>query len=222
MTAKRTPTSKNTPKINRSPRRKSWWALHVTPAVLAIGRFLMTRARDLALVAIVGGAFVAVFDGSLYSAREFGFHGWSAYAFAVMPDALMVICAAKQRQAGVTAAQWAQAHKWMQFAFRFSLVTNMIAASLRHAPAEWINSAAWGFALFTGAVIYHGVVVWFLKGAVDVLTTVRADRKAKGTNASEPAAVPAVAPVVNTATVSWSDTILANAMALVRPMGRKA
>lgn len=217
MTAKRTPTSKNTPKT-RTPRRKPW-SQRFSALCLTVGRFLIGRARDVALVAIVLGAFVAVYDGSLYSATKFSFMSWSAYAFAVMPDALMVICAAKQRQAGISAAQWAVAHRWMQFAFRFSLVTNMIAAFLRGAPVEWQTTQAWRFGLLVGMIAYHGIVVLFLKGAVDVLTTVRADRKAKAANASES---PAPAPVVNPGTVSWADTILANLRALTKPMGRNA
>jgi len=184
-----------------------------------IGRFLASRSRDIALITIVLGAFVAVFEGALYSAHEFGFSGRSAYAFAIMPDALMVICAAKQRQVSITAAQWAMAHKWMQFAFRFSLVTNMIAAAMHNAPLAWKHTPAWGFALFAGAVLYHGIVVMFLKGAVDVLTKVRADRNSK---APKPSEVLVPVPAVNAGTASWGDTILANLNALVKPMGRKA
>lgn len=209
-------TSKNTKTTRTAASRKVRKTLWIpNTAWLAFGRFLTSRSRDIALIAIVLGAFVAVFDGSLYSATRFSFMSWSAYAFAVMPDALMVICAAKQRQVGITAAQWATAHKWMQFAFRFSLVTNMIAAFLRNAPAEWITPEM----LLVGAIAYHGIVVWFLKGAVDVLTTVRAERKTKAAKASE-AVIPA--PVLNTGTVSWADTIMANVRALVDPMGRKA
>ena len=56
-----------------------------------IVEFLSSRARDLALAAIILGTFVAVFQGSLSSATLFGFTGASAIAFAIMPDALMVI-----------------------------------------------------------------------------------------------------------------------------------
>ena len=218
MATKTSTTRKTTRTTPRSPRKRTW-GQRLGSGLRNVGRFLMGRARDIALILIVAGAFVAVFDGSLYSATKFGFHAWSAPAFAVMPDALMVICAAKQRQVGVSPAQWAVAHRWMQFAFRFSLVTNMIAAAMRQAPAEWVHTRYWALGLFVGGVIYHGIVVWFLKGAVDVLTTVRADRKAKGANVSEPAMAPIP---VNTATVAWADTILASAKALVRPMSRNA
>lgn len=213
--SKSTPTSRK-PKVTRTPVprkvRKTLWIPNT--AWLAFGRFLTSRSRDIALIAIVLGAFVAVFDGSLYSATRFSFMSWSAYAFAVMPDALMVICAAKQRQVGITAAQWATAHKWMQFAFRFSLVTNMIAAFLRNAPAEWITPEM----LLVGAIAYHGIVVWFLKGAVDVLTTVRAERKTKAAPAP---VVPQAIPVHVTPAI-WQNTVMANVRALVDPMGRKA
>lgn len=179
-----------------------------------LGAFLTTRSRDLALMAIVAGAFVAVFDGSLYSATRFSFIGASAVAFAIMPDALMVLAAAKMRQVGITAAQWTTAHRWMKIALGFSLATNMIAAFLRNCPPEWINK----YVLLTGAVAYHGMIVVFLKGAVDVLTKTRADRKApKASEAPATAAVATANPVpvapqqipVHARPANWLDTGLA-------------
>lgn len=191
----------------RAPRKRSWSA-RFSALMKPIGVFLTSRSRDLALVAIVLGAFVAVFDGSLYSARTFGFHGWSAYAFAVMPDALMVLSAAKMRQTGIAKAQWETAHKWMNIALRFSLLTNMIAAFLRNAPAHWITPLM----ILIGAIAYHGMIVIFLKGAVDVLTRVRADRKDAAVKvATEPVAAPepARSPAVTPAWRDWTDTVLA-------------
>lgn len=215
-------------KTARTPRKapKTLWIKNSTWK--AIGTFLTSRSRDIALLAIVIGAFVAVFDGSLYSATTFSFHGWSAKAFAIMPDALMVLSAAKMRQVGITKAQWLTAHRWMKIALGFSLVTNMIAAFLRNCPAQWIT----GFVLLAGAVAYHGMIVVFLKGAVDVLTKTREDRKMNAAKASEaPATVPAtmtevsapVAPVAEprvpvwTKRFRWSDTALAGLIGAKQP-----
>lgn len=199
-------TSKNTakPKTGPTPRartaaqkRRAFWRW--------LANFLTTRSRDLALMAIVAGAFVAVYDGSLYSATKFSFIGASAVAFAIMPDALMVLAAAKMRQVGITAAQWMTAHRWMKIALAFSLATNMIAAFLRNCPPEWINK----YVLLAGAVAYHGMIVVFLKGAVDVLTKTRADRKVKAPTTSEaPAQVNAPIPVI-TKPFAWTDSALA-------------
>lgn len=210
MTAKRT--TKPTAPVSR-PRRvpRTLWVPDTTWR--SIGRFITSRSRDLALMAIVAGAFVAVFDGSLYSATTFSFHGWSAIAFAIMPDALMVLSAAKMRQTGISAAQWATAHQWMKIALAFSLATNMIAAFLRNCPAEWIN----GYVLLTGAVAYHGMIVVFLKGAVDVLTRTRADRKIKtvAVTGTQPVTV-AELPVV-TRPIRWTETALAWALGTKPP-----
>lgn len=201
-------TSKSTP--TRAPRKPSRTLWIKDSTWKAIGIFFTSRSRDLALLAIVGGAFVAVFDGSLYSATTFSFIGVSAIAFAIMPDALMVLAAAKMRQVGITAAQWVTAHRWMKIALAFSLATNMIAAFLRNCPPEWINR----YVLLAGAVAYHGMIVVFLKGAVDVLTVKRQDRKAKAPSASEapaaataPTATPAL-PVI-TKPFAWADSALA-------------
>lgn len=196
-----------TPRVRTAAQRRR-------AALRWFGDFLTRRSRDLALMAIVAGAFIAVFDGSLYSARTFSFIGWSAVAFAIMPDALMVLSAAKMRQVGITRAQWLTAHRWMKIALGFSLLTNMIAAFLRNCPPEWINS----FVLLAGAVAYHGMIVVFLKGAVDVLTKTREDRKetreAKAPKVTEVA--PAPVPVepqaipVWTRPWKWADTALAS------------
>ena len=147
-----------------------------------LANFITNRFRDLALASIVVAAFVAVFDGSFYSASVFSFLGWSTYAFALMPDALMVLSAAKMREQGITPTQHEAAHKAMRFGLWFSLFTNMIAAALRNLPAL----ATWTVELgpftmkpvvFVGSVVYHGVVVLILKHAVETLTKVRADRK---------------------------------------------
>ena len=154
----------------------------------ALGVFLTSRSRDLALAAIVIAAFVAVFDGSLYSARAFAFTGWSAIAFAIMPDALMVLSAAKMRQTGISAAQHSTAKVSMYYGLVFSLLTNMIAAFLKYAPEGAITPTV----LLIGAVAYHGVVVVFLWRAVETLTKTRADRKgAKASKATEAAQVQA-------------------------------
>lgn len=208
MNAKRTPATSTKAKTTRTPRRRSWTA-RAAVGLRKTGQFLMGRSRDIALIAIVLGAFVAVFDGSLYSARTFSFVGWSAIAFAVMPDALMVIAAAKMRQAGIAREQWKTARIWMRVSLVFSLFTNMIAAFLRNAPEAWVTPAL----LLIGAIVYHGMVVIFLWGAIEVLTKVRADRKVepKAHKASEVAAtqtVPASTAVVP-ARANWGDTILA-------------
>lgn len=155
-----------------------------------VGTWLTSRSRDIAITAIVIGAFVAVFEGSLYSATVFGFSGPSAIAFALMPDALMVVAAAKMRQVGVTPTQREMAKLAMRFSLAFSVLTNMIAAFLRHADASMITPEM----LLVGAVVYHGVVVVFLWLAVETLTKTRADakaRKASRATTESAAAVPA-------------------------------
>lgn len=194
-----TPSAKpKAPAAPRAPRRRPL-GQRAGMAMRRIGAFLIVRSRDIALTAIVLGAFVAVFDGSLYSARAFSFVGWSAIAFAVMPDALMVISAAKMRQTGIAREQWKTARTWMRVSLVFSLVTNMVAAFLRNAPEAWITPEL----LLIGAIAYHGMVVIFLWGAVEVLTKTRADRKAhKASEAVAPIpaqaaeAAPAPIPVV--------------------------
>lgn len=162
---------------SRKAARRAMWR--------TVGQWLNSRSRDLAMIAIVLGAFVAVFDGSLYSARAFAFTGLSAIAFAIMPDALMVLAAAKMRQVGITAAQHTAAKRAMHVSLAFSLLTNMVAAFLRYAPAEWITPEL----LLIGAIAYHGMIVIFLWLAVEALTKTRADRKsaksAKATAAQE-------------------------------------
>jgi len=205
-----TKSSKNTKSNTPAPRARSRAASRRAMwrnGMKAVGRFLTSRSRDIALLAIVGGAFVAVFDGSLYSAMTFSFVGLSAIAFAVMPDALMVLSAAKMRQVGITAAQWHTAKRWMRISLMFSLVTNMIAAFLRNAPEAWITPTL----LLVGAIVYHGMVVVFLWGATEVLTKARADRK---DNAKAPKASEAPAPVIPVIArpVNWLDTGLAWAL----------
>lgn len=162
---------------SRKAARRAMWR--------TVGQWLNSRSRDLAMIAIVLGAFVAVFDGSLYSARAFAFTGLSAIAFAIMPDALMVLAAAKMRQVGIASAQYEAAKRAMRVSLVFSLLTNMVAAFLRYAPAEWITPEL----LLIGAIAYHGMIVIFLWLAVEALTKTRADRKsaksAKATAAQE-------------------------------------
>ena len=207
-TAKRTTASKNTTsaRTRKAPKtlgiKVSTWK--------AIGNFLTSRSRDLALIAIVGAAFVAVFEGSLYSATKFGFTGWSAVAFAIMPDALMVLSAAKMRQVGITAAQHRVAKVSMYYGLVFSLFTNMIAAFLKYAPQAMITPLF----LLIGAIAYHGVVVIFLWRAVETLTKTRADRRdAKAPKASAvvtetPAQVNPLPPIL-IKPMDWTATSLA-------------
>lgn len=144
--------------------------------------FVTSRFRDLALAMIVLGAGIAVFDGSFYSASAFMFIGWSAYAFAVMPDALMVLSAAKMREQGITPTQTEAARKAMRFGLWFSMISNMIAALLRSLPGlielhVTVLGLTFSPVRLVGSVVYHGVVVLILLHAVEVLTKVRADRK---------------------------------------------
>lgn len=161
--------------------RKRFWK--------AVGTLFTNRSRDLAIGAIVAASFVAVFDGALYSATAFAFVGWSAIAFALMPDALMVVGAAKMREAGITPTQHKAAKRAMHFGLAFSLFTNMVAAFLRYAPKHWITEEL----LLIGAIVYHGVVVIILWLAVEALTKTKADRKAPASRNAAPAAQPAPA-----------------------------
>lgn len=192
-TRTRKPAAKATskPRSKAAARRAMWRRL---------GMWINGRSRDLAISAIVIGAFVAVFDGSLYSARAFAFTGVSAIAFAIMPDALMVLSAAKMRQQGITPTQHAAAKRAMRVSLLFSLLTNMIAAFLRYAPSQLISKEL----LLVGAIAYHGMIVIFLWLAVETLTKTRADRKdAKARKASE-ATVQASAPETQR-TLAWQQ-----------------
>jgi hypothetical protein len=144
--------------------------------------WLNSRARDLALAAIVIAAFVGVFDGARYSATVFSFAGASIYAFALMPDALMILAGAKMRQQGITPTQHDAAKSAMRFGLAFSLVTNMIAALLRTNP--WVLQLTVTIAGHqvhivhsVGSIAYHGVVVMILWHAFETLSKTRADRK---------------------------------------------
>lgn len=202
-TTKTAPTSKKT--TPRTPRPKTRWQRFCV-GLRKVGQFLMGRSRDIALLAIVGGAFVAVFDGSLYSATKFSFIGASAIAFALMPDALMVIATAKMRQANIHKEQWLTARRWMRVSLVFSLVTNVNAAFMRNAP-ELITEEY----LLVGAMIYHGMIVIFLWGAMETLTKVRAERKAaKASTVVEqaPMQVNPLPPIL-IKPVNWTGTALA-------------
>lgn len=154
-------------------------------AILAkVADFLSSRARDLALTAIILGTFVAVFQGSLSSATLFGFTGLSAVAFAIMPDALMVISASKMRGQGVSAVQRREAKISMYFSLTFSLVSNMIAALHTVMPQLFTMGILAG-----GSVAYHAIIVLFLWRAVETTTKTRQDApsvrgNAKGRKAS--------------------------------------
>lgn len=202
-TTKTAPTSKKT--TPRTPRPKTRWQRFCV-GLRKVGQFLMGRSRDIALLAIVGGAFVAVFDGSLYSATKFSFIGASAIAFALMPDALMVIATAKMRQANIHKEQWLTARRWMRVSLVFSLVTNVNAAFMRNAP-ELITKEY----LLVGAMIYHGMIVIFLWGAMETLTKVRAERKAaKASEAPVPASTEVKAlPPILIKPVDYTRTALA-------------
>lgn len=173
-----------------------------------VANFLVKHVRTLAITAIILGAGVAVFAGSLSSARTFGFPLWAAWAFAAMPDALMVYSASKMRERGLNPDSHAArtARLWMRIALGFSVFTNMNAAFLEIVPGTWKYLLIYK-AIMT--VVYHGVVVVFLWGATEVATRNRRSdrgsapkpkpvkvsaaaehvaqaRKLKGRNASKP------------------------------------
>lgn len=160
--------------------RKGFWTVALKVAA-TVADFLSRRARDLALVLIVVGTGVAVFQGSLTSATLFGFTGWSAIAFALMPDALMVISASKMREKGVSPAQRIEAKRSMYFGLGFSLASNMIAALYITLPELFTTGVLVG-----GAVAYHASTVVFLWRAVETVTKTREDAPTvKGRNASK-------------------------------------
>lgn len=170
------------------------------PWHLRVAEFLSSRARDLALILIILGTFVAVFQGSLISATLFGFSGISAVAFALMPDALMIISASKMRGKDVSPVQRREARFSMHFSLAFSLLSNMIAALYVTMPELFTPGA-----LVAGAVSYHGVIVVFLWRAVETSTKTRQDApsvRRSSTKAPEAAATKpkAKAPAVKTVT----------------------
>lgn len=178
----RTPKPKTEAQVKREKQRQA--AKTRRSIALKVVDFLSSRARDLALAAIIIGTFVAVFQGSLTSATLFGFTGWSAVAFAVMPDALMVISASKMRGVGVSPVQRREAKISMYFSLAFSLVSNMIAALYITMPQAFTGDIRTG-----GAVAYHAVIVLFLWRAVETTTKTRAEapsvrRNAKGRKVS--------------------------------------
>jgi hypothetical protein len=186
-TPARTP---RTPKAPKAPATR--WQRFTRWTTRTVAPWLNSRARDLALAAIVLAAFVGVFDGARYSATVFSFAGPSIIAFALMPDALMVLAGAKMRQVGITAAQHDAARSAMRFGLAFSLVTNMIAAALRTNP--WLlqlTTTVAGHQVHVvasiGAVLYHGVVVMILWHAFETLSKTRSDRKGhKASTVSDP------------------------------------
>lgn len=186
--APREPKPKTPEQIKAAARRDRWRM--VGRVLKSIGTFLHDRARDLGLAVIVIGTFVAVFQGSLSSATLFGFTGYAAVAFALMPDALMIISAAKMRGLRVAAVQRREAKISMYFSLAFSLLSNMIAALHIVAPELFSQGV-----LVTGTVAYHGIIVVFLWRAVETSTKTREDapsarviRKGrKGSGAAVPA-----------------------------------
>lgn len=179
----REPKPKTEAQIKAANRRNFWRsAARVLKSIgnflKSIGNFLSNRARDLGLIAIVIGTGVAVFQGSLTSATLFGFSSWSAYAFAIMPDALMVISASKMRGVGVSPVQRREAKISMYFGLTFSLVSNMIAAMYITMPQAFTSDIRTG-----GAVAYHAIIVLFLWRAVETTTKTRAEAPSVRRNA---------------------------------------
>lgn len=206
----------NTPKAKQ--RKGTHWAMRLMD-------WALRNAMYLAMAVIIGAAGVAVYAGALYSATVFGFHGWSAYSFAALPDALMVVCTALQRRKNIEAAQRQAAQTWMRVGLGFSMLTNMIAALLTAAPGgrffeQTSTDELWmqWFKLI-GTLVYHGVVVLMLWGATETITkrsarmtsiqrqkpsatttsakpsTARAPRNAKGGKASAPTVAPIQVPL---------------------------
>lgn len=157
--------------------------------VRKVSNVLRENSITLALALIIVASGIAVFDGALYSATAFGFGTtvWlgfisAARVFALMPDALMVLSAAKMREKGISPTQRLTARRSMRFGLGFSLFTNMNAAVLKMLPADW-EYLTWY--VRTGTVVYHAVVVLILWYATETVTKVREDGqsvkpKAKG------------------------------------------
>lgn len=164
----REPRPKTPEQIKAAARRDRWRM--VGKALKAVGTFLHDRARDLGLAVIVIGTFVAVFQGSLSSATLFGFTGYAAIAYALMPDALMIISAAKMRGLRVSPVQRREAKISMYFSLAFSLLSNMTAALHIVAPELFTAEV-----LVTGTVAWHGIIVIFLWRAVETSTKTRED-----------------------------------------------
>lgn len=164
----REPRPKTPEQIKAAARREKWRM--VGKVLKTIGNFLHNRARDLGLAVIVIGTFVAVFQGSLSSATLFGFTGYAAVAYALMPDALMIISAAKMRGLRVSPVQRREAKISMYFSLAFSLLSNMTAALHIVAPALFTAEV-----LVTGTVAWHGIIVIFLWRAVETSTKTRED-----------------------------------------------
>lgn len=195
--------STNATKPQVKPARRRTWRGRLK----RLGNGIANRSSDLALWLIIAVAGFAAFDGALYSAREFHFEGDYAKAFALLPDALMILSAAKMRGLRVHPEQRKTAHRSMRFGLAFSVITNMVAASLRLSPenAWWMP-----YVEIVGTLAYHGVVVVILWLAVETVTKVRQDApsitkqdneskagraggvnaEAKGRKASEPPKAP--------------------------------
>lgn len=128
---------------------------------------------------IIGVAAVATFNGALTTSTALGWTGVAAYAIAALPDALMVLSSARQRQQGITKPQRLTAQRWMRFGLVIGIISNMIAAFLIKAPnGYWIDQssdrAVWmQHSIFVASVFWHVLPVMILFGATEILTKPR-------------------------------------------------
>ena len=144
----------NTPKPKQ--RNGKSWPVRILDWVLG-------NALYLAMAVIIAAAGIAVYQGALYSAQTFGFHGLGAQAFAALPDALMVVCMGWQRRRGITPEQRLVAQEWMRHALKFSVLTNMISALLiilLLIVGVAVTRSRAGLALLVPALLGSLVIVW--------------------------------------------------------------
>lgn len=132
--------------------------------------WITSRSRDLAMALIILVSGVAAFDGAHFSALQFHFVGLFAVAFALLPDALMVLSAAKMRETKVHPEQRRTAQRSMRFGLAFSVVTNMTAAGLRLLPEDALIRP---YVIIAGTLVYHATVVVILWLATETITKVR-------------------------------------------------
>ncbi len=137
------------------------------------GLKLIMLAVVLLIIAVAG---VATFNGALTTSTALGWSGIAAYAIAALPDALMVLSSARQRQRGISKDQRAVARRWMRFGLIIGIVSNMIAAFLIKAPnGYWVDQASpravWmQHMIFALAIFWHVLPVLILFGATEILT----------------------------------------------------
>lgn len=128
---------------------------------------------------IIAVAGVATFNGALTTSTAFGWTGIAAYAVSALPDALMVLSSARQRQQGITKPQRQTAQRWMRFGLGIGILANMIAAFLIKAPTGyWVNydnpRAVWmQHVIFGLSIFWHVMPVLILFGATEILTRPR-------------------------------------------------